>query len=528
MVRGLLFVIYVKTREFGRKIIISLTCISLFAQTALASALHPAAQSFSLQSWSQTAQALRPRFSSSIRPTAAQLDQKKLDPKYKSTNMGQAGRVLILITALAGVELVRRQAREAQLSGKTLSAQEYSKLAAEAALNVADSGEVWLGIASDLGIGAISKKPAAALSEVLKNKVARPIFVNLIQSGIMSLIYFVGFQACAQLWKDARLMLDPQDFDKSERIWSMGFKALIDTANSDNKSDEARITRLMIGNIAKILFFDDELRENWFYNTWRLSIANGRFVTLVTGIITATAVGTTIFPGAGTLLGFMFALTGAVAAAALPASFTEKITFKLKDTRIAFSRFEAHQQNWRLKNLVDAYSNKNFFWQLVSSRKEITKSIELLRRTREHVTTAYIEEIYLASTNIQKYTHELAVATTHRRTNRIKETKGLLEGQIRYRNQVLKKMASFYVLQFRNLEKIELTSTTPNSIISQLDKEKVEIATVHSFLSVFTEALIQSSTYPSSELVLQNFYLRSFKEPLITHLAAIPVDSRLR
>ncbi len=517
-----------KRASTGRIIAVAVTCISLLSQATFASTLHPAAQTFSLQNWKQTAQALRPRFMTTIRPTAAQINQKNVEGKYKSTHIGQAGRVLILMTALAGVELVRRQARQAKLSGKTLSTEEYSKLAAEAALKVADSGDVWFGIASDLGIGAISKKPVAALNEVLKNKVARPIFINLIQSGIMSLIYFVGFQACAQLWRDARLMLDPKDYDKSERIWSMGFSALVDTANSNNNSDEARITRLMIGNVAKILFFDDELRENWFYNTWRLAIATGRFVTLVTGIITATTVGTTLFPGAGTILGFMFALTGALAAAALPASFTEKVTFKLKDVRIAFAKHEARQFNWRLKKLIDAYSNENIFWQLMSSKKEITKTFELLTDIRERVTTAFIEEIYLANTNIQKYTHELEVAKAHKRIQAANEAQNLLERQTLYRNGILQKMVSFYRLQFKNLDKIKVTSTTPLSVIGQLDKQKVEVASIHSFLKTFSQALVQPSLYPSSEQVLQNFYLRSFKEPTIFRISGIPVDSNPR
>lgn len=529
----MLFVILVKTRVFGiallgRKIVAALICVSIVSQAAFASALHPSAQSFNLQSWNQTAQALRPRFTSGVRPTAAQISKKTIEAKHNSTHIGQAGRVLILITALAGVELVRRQARQAELSGKTLSAEDYSRLAAEAAIKVADSGDVWFGIASDIGIGIISQKPAAALNEVLKNKVARPIFVNLIQSGIMSLIYFVGFQAAAQLWRDARLMLDPKDYDKSERIWSMGFQGLIDAANSKSTTDEARITRQMIGNVAKILFVDDELRENWFYNTWRLAIATGRFVTLVTGIITATTIGTTIFPGAGTILGFMFALTGAVAAAALPASFTEKVTFKLKDARIAVGKFEAHQINWQLKNLIDAYSNQNFFWQLISSKKEINKSFELLARIRERVTTAFIEEVYLTNTSIQKYTHELTVATSNKRAKRMAETKRLLDAQLLYRKRVLQKMVSFYALQYKKLDKIDITPTTPNSIISQIDKHKVEIASVHSFLRAFAQALLQSSVYASSELALQNFYLRSFRESTILRLERIPVDSRPR
>lgn len=513
--------------HLGRLITVVITCLSLLSQAAYASVLHPSAQSFNLQTWNQTAEALRPRFSVTVRPSAAKIDQKKVDSKKNSTHVGQAGRVLLLVTALYGVELVRRQAREVQVSGRTLSMEEYSKLAAQTALQVADSGDIWMGIASDIGIGIVAQKPAAALNEVLKNKVAKPLFVNLIQTSIMSLIYFVGFQACAQLWRDARLMLDPKDYDKSERIWSMGFKGFANTVNSKSNSDEARITRQMFGNMAKILFLDDELRENWFYNTWRLSIATGRFVTLVSGIISATVIGTAIFPGAGTVLGFMFALTGAVAAAALPASFTEKVTIKLKNTRLTVSKLQARQQNWRLKNLINAYSNKSFFWKLQSSSSAITQTFNRLKRLRERVTTVYIEELYLANTNIQKYTHELALATANRKAKEYVQVKNLLITQQNFKKQLLQQMVQFYKLQFRNLEKIEITELTPNSVVSQIDREKIEIATVHSFLSTFAVALFHSSAYPSSELVLQNYYLRSFRETGISGLANRQTVKRL-
>ena len=150
---------------------------------------------------------------------------------------------------------------------------------------------------------------------------------------------------------------------------------------------------------------------------------------------------------------------------------------------------------------------------------------KVLSRLREKVTTAYIEEIYLTNTNIQKYKHEVAVATAHQRASQAKEVKALLIGQLLYRDQVLRRMVSFYELQFRNLSRIKITASTPSSITNQLEKQQGEIASVHNFLGAFAQALQQPDSYPSSELVLQNFSLRSFKEPMVIKLDGIKVDS---
>lgn len=491
----------------------------MLSQAAFAGVAHPSAQAFNLQSWNQTSDALRMRYDVN-RAAMIKANKTQLDSKYKSTNVGQAGRLMIFMMALTGVELVRTQAREAKLSGKVLSNDEYAKMARDAALKVVDSGDVWFGIFSDLGIGAVSKKPAEVLSVVIKDKVARPLLVNLIQNGIMSIIYFVGWQACSQLWRDARLLLDEKDYEKSERIWSLGAKGLLDMARSNDNSDEARITRLMIANIVKILIFDNELRENWFYNTWRLAVATGRFVTLVTGIITATTIGSTIFPGAGTILGFMFAFTGAIAAATLPKSVNNSISQKLKDARINTRKFQASTWNWRLKNLIASYGNHNLYWYWQRSGKSITQSFETLAKIREHIATAYLEKVFLANTNAQQLNHDLEIAL---QTKRPASVTSQIQRQLDHENTIklnsLVLLARFYEAEFHKLEALKVPNQAPSLVSEQLENAKSDIAAVYSFWVAFTKSTQKPDLIPTTEVLLQNFYLRSFKEAAIVKVA---------
>lgn len=517
-----------KTRWLKLKFLIHLVTVytvtfslllSLFAPAAHATNYQLTAPTFNLQNWNQTAQALQPRMTVNIRPATLRKIRESSHAPAKHSKIGEASRTLMLMVILSGVELVRNEIHNSKISGRRLSSQEYARLASQAALKVADRGDVWLGIASDIAITAGTKKQVAALELVLKDKVAKPLFVNLIKQGILSIIYYVGFRACAQLWKDARLMVDPKDFDRSEQLWSRGFSGVIDTVRLGRESDDARLVKQMLMNMATILIFDDELRENWFYNTWRLAIATGRFVTLASGIATATAIGSTIYPGAGTTVGFLFGVAGAVAGDSVPQSVKDAITEKFRDARIATNKFQTQQYQWRLHHLIESFETKQIFWSFQASSEETNRAFEKLKNIREKIVTAYFERLYFFDTNIQKAHHDLVVAVTNKqKPSLIEEIKLRLQENLIQRNLTLYKLTNYYKDQFNTFSQIHVSPTTPITISAQLEVAKANVKTLLNFLSVFSQALKTKETEASASIVMQDVYYRSFKEASILQL----------
>jgi hypothetical protein len=93
--------------------------------------------------------------------------------------------------------------------------------------------------------------------------------------------------------------------------------------------------------MTKILIVDNDLRNLWLYNTWRMRIATGDFVsfviTMATTTTAVTAAGTALFPGAGSIVGWMFGLAGSVAGGIfwlmIPQDAKDGLTALFRDTR---------------------------------------------------------------------------------------------------------------------------------------------------------------------------------------------------
>ena len=251
--------------------------------------------------------------------------------------MGHQIQTLLLMMIITGVEIVRSNIDIAHLKRENVSPDEIARMSAEAAEQILLGGGTWSSI---LGMGVVArtaKRPLAWLKSYIDGAVTRPILKSLLTSGITSFITFAGWEVGGQLFEEARELIDDDaDYDRAANVVSRIFGAAL-------SADDRRVLGLLLGNAFQIVVTDHELRSLWLYNAWRMRIATGHFATLVSSMVSAGAVGTAVFPGAGTIAGLGFGAVGGVLSLAVPERGNARITDDLAATRINYQIARAAQ-----------------------------------------------------------------------------------------------------------------------------------------------------------------------------------------
>jgi hypothetical protein len=250
--------------------------------------------------------------------------------------LGHQGQALLLIMMLSGVDLVKQNLEKSKIDGQRIDPKKISAEIAEAAQQILSSGQIWSSLAGASVAMGISQKPLQILNKLIANSTSHRLLKNLLQSGMATLITFVGWEIGGQLYTEATYLLeDPEDFARSKDLMPILLNSLKQGTFSQSPSNEKDwlLLRKIFSNMMSILVYDHDLRNLWLYNAWRMKIATGEFVTLVSAMVGASALGSTIFPGAGTIAGLMFGLAGGVLSLFIPENIKEGISEKIQSAR---------------------------------------------------------------------------------------------------------------------------------------------------------------------------------------------------
>lgn len=239
------------------------------------------------------------------------------------------GQTLLVMMTLAGVELTAQQIQKN--GGHHPTAAQLSAIASQVASATVNSPQIWTSVVASGGFS-IAQKPALALGQVFLSPKLRAAFAPLLARAITSTIAFVGWDFGAQLWTEASLLLkSPDDYKIAMSSFGMS-KGLLTTAlassntsNSNLDRQRSRVAKEMMHNMLLVLSNSD-LRSALASNFLRTDLMTGEFQSMLASFIAAGAVGTAIFPGAGTLAGLIFGAVGIVGAQFVPQPTKDRIT----------------------------------------------------------------------------------------------------------------------------------------------------------------------------------------------------------
>jgi hypothetical protein len=367
---------------------------------------------------------------------AKQQAEKNSDFKLNST-IAEVTRTYLLMYALSIVAIIKEDSMKFYITGN-LSSADTGKKILEAITEIVNSGEI---LSAMIGAGVTHKtlsKPLQFLQYLSQDAKVAPFFKSFMIHFTHTLVSFSGWEFGTQLWKEATNLLDIQRQDEKEReflkdrnkVFTLIFRALTPASLATNPQ-KGKIARIFlqqtVENIIKIIFVDSDMRLQWIYNSIRLRIANGNFVSLVTSMATASAIGTTLFPMAGTMLGLTFGFAGGVATIIIPEENKNQITVAIKNKWIsALDKFKGSSS---AASFVMGF--KDDLTSVMNSK--VTLDDVILDRTnyRESLVDIYIERIYydnnqMIHTNetLKKHYEELRKNTNNvRLTDEIKSLK---------------------------------------------------------------------------------------------------------
>ncbi len=262
----------------------------------------------------------------------------------KTSNFaGHQFQTIILISILSAAEIYKEKLRLKKIKNEDYNfyrnLAEVPELALEAASELVDSGEFWSSVLGASTARVFLGAPTNAIIAILQNATSKKLLKDLIASGLNTYVTFVGWEFGGQLFKEATMLLEEDaDYELAQNFGSL----LIKTVRAKATAQERSVISAVLLNMARILFTDLDLLQMLTWNTWRERIATGHFATLVTAMATAStagsAVGTALFPGAGTVAGWLIGgasglVGGAIAMFAVPKEYQDKMTLGMRKAR---------------------------------------------------------------------------------------------------------------------------------------------------------------------------------------------------
>lgn len=310
--------------------------------------------------------------------------------------MSHPTQTMMLIWILAAVETYRQQNHLGPLN--------ESKFDSQMMLEIADvlvnDLELYSGMVGASVAAAPLAKAFQELRVVLENKISRRLFVEFIHSGAVSFVTFVGWEASSQLWKEAIFHLPENQISAAESLRFM------DLMTGRASKEHRTVFTNILKNVFHIFTLErpDQARD-WIYNTWRLRLATGEFLTLVTGMVGGSvAAGSLLAPGAGTLAGFFVGSLGGLIGGGLtlllPEELKASMTKGVRNVRSGYNQgvlltydkyiFEVgrnFQSNRQMRMLPASYQTEG-------RMQTVTWALQQKRHHRNKALTAMFEEIY--------------------------------------------------------------------------------------------------------------------------------------
>jgi hypothetical protein len=360
-----------------------------------------------------------------------------------------AGQTIIMVGISAGVQAVALELKKEHLEGKPIDPKHLEELSIAAVKRLLADGGLYSAMASSGIFGALGQKPLKILQAVLENEGSKKIFANLLESGISSFLANAGWEAGSELWTQAtHLIRDDKDYERAKNL-----AGVFAGAARGNENDK-RILGILTNNIAQILLFNDDLRMMWLYNSWRLHVATGKFVVQVSSMVAAGAIGTALFPGAGTLAGMMFGAVGGAIPNLVPDEWKEDITEGFRTARSTSGKGRLNEDRAQIQAWLEEGQT--------ATADDFQGILKMQATMRSKVMNTYFEADYKRRTVTQAL--ELEVATA-------KQTLTLLKSGS-------KQIAAIYLSKPQDLEqslKETIASDTAKMAQNKADIKKIEL-----------------------------------------------------
>lgn len=298
-----------------------------------------------------------------------------------------AGQTLLFLFSVAAIDITYHEIQKRGGAPSLLDAKEIAGMVGTACDALINDGAIWAGLASAGAAHAAINQPIKILGKILEAPEGKAQLRGLLKASVISTTAFLGWELGSQLWTEASLLVeDPKDFERLSSFRSMAGGAIRGFLYSAGTKDanDARIMKQMMGNMLTVLS-DKDKRSHWFDRTWRTRVMTGEFATFLSTMIASGAIGTALFPGAGTIAGLMFGIAGAAVAVVIPQSAKDAITVGMKSARQAalWSSLESNASELR-KRL--AAGTGRTLEQILQLRRELRDSYVTIVFERLHLT----------------------------------------------------------------------------------------------------------------------------------------------
>ena len=462
------------------------------------------------------------------------------------------GQTFTMLWILASIEAIRQQNKMRPLQVQTSSnLQVISNVGSEMVNNF----EI---LSSMVGASAINipmTRPLELLNQLIGSKATSPYMAKLLSTGAASFVTFVGWEAGQRLWQEAILQLtDENDIKIAQNL------RFLEVLRGQASPDDQRVFQLVFRSAFDILLFGrPELTKNWIYNTWRLNIATGDFITTLGAMVTAGVAAGSLAPGAGNLLGFVFGLVGGLAGGAVaimvPHYYKVGITDGIRRLRIEYAKAGLVANLSEIEAIADDYSGRSRTVTLPRILSQQLQDVLNRRRAlREQVGTVYMEQIYESYVRLQEAEITLSLIESVRGGKQLTVISQDAVGQEATNSERIESLAAemkaqrnearerlyFYFFDFVDLQNREGVNvigkyiwlkTTPEEVKNVLTREMENVILVQSSLrhilaGIFPEHKTKlglehltnedlQKAALGGHILINVFYLESFQEKLL-------------
>lgn len=353
----------------------------------------------------------------------------------------------LLLVILGGMETVRQQEELKVLIERPQTRTELVKATADQLLNSFEFLTAFAG-----GVATNAVLPVHKLASLAKNSTTRPWLGQLLAGGITSLVTFVGWEGGKYLWKEAIMVADANTPGNEVEVFHTLSHAEIEVANKLRFTDiwagrasriENEVFQKVLHNAFQILAFSrPEMTKMWLYNTWRMGLATGEFIALLSAMVAAGTAGGAVAGSvapvlgnilgaiAGFFIGFSAGIVGGVIVISIPKEYTQPVTDGIRRLRIQNGHGNLARNLQGFRTLMTSLH----FAENTDSRLRLLQAFEKTlkdrRLYRDHILSALFEQIYSAQTALQEAEFLLGVIKTKRETEWLRFANTMATGTI--------------------------------------------------------------------------------------------------
>lgn len=344
-------------------------------------------------------------------PTEA---QKSSQPTKLLTAPVAIGQSLLFLFSIAAIDVVHRELAHQGKTPENLSPKQWAELVATACWQIVNTGSTWTAMAAASASSAAVQMPMKVMGQLLSTPEGKNHFVSLLKTSVMHSVSFLAWESFSQLWTEATLLVESkEDYERLNSILSVSagsFFTLLGSQDSTNNKDH-ELAKKMLANMLTVLT-QSEKRAHWFDRTWRMRIMTGEFWSFLSASVATATLGTLLFPGAGTLVGWMFGVMGGAVTVFLPQAMKDEITSSLRGLRSGIANAQLRGNMVALEAAIDRIRFPN----AVPEKKRLRNITTLLlerRKLREQIATITFEHVHFSLKKTKESGASSRSATQH-------------------------------------------------------------------------------------------------------------------